>query len=669
MNRYRLLGTVACFFCSVLVLYFIFADPGISYENVYLLLLCRILFTGIIPITIAVLSVLAYSGNANIKVLMMGCGMLVFGLGSVVSALLRLLPDSINMMLSTNDICIFACAALHLSLVMLQIPAPPSNIRQRKIHILFAIVSAIFFTTVASTLAYYGFLPTFYGEGGSARLRDGLLWLSISFFLISAIMLNRNTRNDQSPHLFWYSLSLITISIGLFGVTMSPIFDSQLIWAGRIVQYVGLLFALVSMGQMLKKAKRQGVSPSEFMADFFGDAQSSYRDLVANIPSAILIVNTQYKVFFSNAAAQRLFRLSPEEFLSRTFPDTMLSERCCLALRGEVDSKKISSGYVPASQAQQLEVLDKDGRTIPVELTFSLCPMASGYACMFVIQDITERIIQQQKQELAAKADEYQRRNRVLTDFFTSISHEFKTPLTLILNMIELTEMRIKPIDFNHNEKVLRNLTVMRQNAHRLLRLIANLLDVTKMDAGFMRVNYQIVDLPQWISTIMQSVEDFAAQRGIQVTFRDESELQFIPMDSEKLDRIMLNLLSNAIKHTSKGGHIDIILSDLAGSLQIVVQDDGEGIPEGKQSEVFNRFYQVNTSLTRNSEGTGIGLALTKSLVDLLHGRIWFTSEPGKGTIFFVELPVIEVREDELLPAMDGLALNRKVEMEFSDII
>jgi signal transduction histidine kinase len=283
------------------------------------------------------------------------------------------------------------------------------------------------------------------------------------------------------------------------------------------------------------------------------------------------------------------------------------------------------------------------------------------------LRDITEQI--QQEKRLLRQAEELKRSNQLMTLFFTNISHEFKTPLTLILNLIGMTEMRVKSADCQNRENMIKNLSVMRQNAHRLLRLVANLLDVTKMDAGFMQVYYQVMDLPRWMGKLVQSVEDFAEQRGIHVTFHDDSDIQFIPMDGEKLDRIMLNLISNAIKHTGRGGHIAITMTDEANKLLILVADDGEGIPVEKQCLIFDRFRQANASLTRASEGSGIGLALTKALVELLRGRIWFQSTPGKGTTFFVELPVTELPNDSQLPVMDGLTLNRKVEMEFSDII
>ncbi len=280
--------------------------------------------------------------------------------------------------------------------------------------------------------------------------------------------------------------------------------------------------------------------------------------------------------------------------------------------------------------------------------------------------DITS---QKMMEEESRKRADSEARVALMTEFFTNISHEFKTPLTIILNSIEMTEMKLKSLEIQNKGRILRNLSVMRQNAHRLLRLVANLLDITKIDAGFLQVYLHEVDISRWMERLIESVEDYAAQRGIKVNLNDDCEIQTLAMDGEKLDRIMLNLLSNAIKHTGKGGHIQVTLSDTVDMILITVEDDGEGIPAEKQSLFFDRVRQVDSSMTRASEGSGIGLALTKALVEMQKGKIWFESNPGEGTTFYLQFPVMSCEGLRKLTMKDGIALNRKVEMEFSDII
>lgn len=262
-------------------------------------------------------------------------------------------------------------------------------------------------------------------------------------------------------------------------------------------------------------------------------------------------------------------------------------------------------------------------------------------------------------------------KNRLIIDFFTNISHEFRTPLSIILMGLSLIHNRITESDFSEKERTVQHLKMVRQNSYRLQRLIGNLLDITKIDAGFMLVRYANIDIALYLKELVDSVEEFARGKGIALALRGCDEALRIPVDVDKIERVVLNLLSNAIKHTPKGGSILVQLTNLRERIRVAVRDEGEGIPEEKREIIFDRFRLVNTSLTRNSEGCGIGLSLSKALIDLLGGTIWFECNEGKGTTFCFELPVIR---DPLLQTCDetnknGLPLSKKVEMELSDII
>ncbi len=279
-------------------------------------------------------------------------------------------------------------------------------------------------------------------------------------------------------------------------------------------------------------------------------------------------------------------------------------------------------------------------------------------------QRLLERIAVLEKQtgELADK-------NRTMTDFFTNVSHEFKTPLSIMLVDLQLMEYRLRGAGGSElKDKLGKTVAIMRQNALRLLRLIGNLLDVTRIEAGFMKarlINADVVSLAQQLT---ESVRSYAANAGIELTFSSDKNSRLMPMDSDKLERIMLNLLSNAIKHTRQGGHIAVAVANNPACMTIMVKDDGEGIPEDRKDFIFDRFRQVNTTLTRMSDGSGIGLALTRALVELLQGRIWYESRPGEGAEFFVELPVQQADWQSQPPEVDGIPREKKVEMEFSDI-
>lgn len=276
------------------------------------------------------------------------------------------------------------------------------------------------------------------------------------------------------------------------------------------------------------------------------------------------------------------------------------------------------------------------------------------------MQDVTDRM---RAGEEAAKRAEADARLKVMTEFFTNVSHELKTPLSLILMQLDM--MRMHAGDAKRTEKLLSDATL---NAYRLTRLVNNLLDITKMDAGFMRLNPMKRDIVGVLRNICDSVSGYASAKAISLDFVSDAAERQMDVDREKLDRIVLNLLSNAIKHTPADGSITVELREGQDRVRIIVRDTGEGIPPDKLNMIFDRFVQVNNRMSRQGEGCGIGLALVRSLVELHGGRVWAQSEPGNGSAFIVELPAAV--SEALAPSglIEGFELNRKVMMELSDL-
>jgi signal transduction histidine kinase len=212
----------------------------------------------------------------------------------------------------------------------------------------------------------------------------------------------------------------------------------------------------------------------------------------------------------------------------------------------------------------------------------------------------------------------------------------------------------------------------MKQNCYRLLRLVNNLIDITKIDSGYFDINKINNDIVGLVEDITLSIVDYAENRGLSLMFDTDIEEKIIACDPEKIERIIMNLLSNAVKFTGNGGNILVSIEDGEEYIGIRVKDDGRGIPENKLYSIFNRFVQVDKSLTRDHEGSGIGLSLVKSLVELHEGRISVKSEINVGTEFLVELPC------KILPQgfLEDTSIrniihdNRieKINIEFSDI-
>lgn len=261
--------------------------------------------------------------------------------------------------------------------------------------------------------------------------------------------------------------------------------------------------------------------------------------------------------------------------------------------------------------------------------------------------------------------------DKLKTEFFSNISHELKTPLNVIWTSVQL----LKSLDLKGYDKSInlpRYLNIMNQNCLRLIRLINNIIDITKIDGNYLQVEMSNNDIIFTIEEITLSVVNYAESLGLNLIFDTEIEEKYMAFDQDKIERIILNLLSNAIKFTPKGGTIEVTVKDFQDSIRIIVKDSGIGIPEDKLKIIFDRFMQVDKSLSRRTEGSGIGLSLVKSLVELHGGAIKAESTYGNGSSFIIDLPV-RVLEDDTVPVMKDKLIppsNRidRINIEFSDI-
>ena len=256
------------------------------------------------------------------------------------------------------------------------------------------------------------------------------------------------------------------------------------------------------------------------------------------------------------------------------------------------------------------------------------------------------------------------------TEFFSNISHELKTPLNVIWTSVQLLKS-LNPRDNHQCSGLSKYLPIMNQNCLRLIRLINNIIDITKIDGKYLQMDITNDDIVYVVEEIVQSVVSYGESQGITIIFDTEIEEKIISFDQEKIERIILNLLSNAIKFTPRGGTIEVFMREVEDDIEIVVKDSGIGIPENKLEIIFNRFAQVDKSLSRKREGSGIGLSLVKSLVELHEGTIVAESVYGQGSSFIITLPArcTETEEsslyDKLIPTSNKID---KINIEFSDI-
>lgn len=250
-------------------------------------------------------------------------------------------------------------------------------------------------------------------------------------------------------------------------------------------------------------------------------------------------------------------------------------------------------------------------------------------------------------------------------DFFANLSHEIRTPITLILSSLQLLSSKINKLEEN-NDDYNKYLSIIKQNSYRLLKLVNNLLDTTQINNGNFTYRPQNYDIVSFVENICMAASDFVKVNNMNIVFDTDEEEKIISFDLDNMERIILNLLSNAIKYGSDNGKIEVTIN-CTKDVRISVKDNGIGIPKDKQNRVFERFGQVKNKMHTEWEGSGIGLFLVKSLVELNGGEIILNSELGKGSEFIIVLPD-KIENNEITKLTEFKNKLDTMNIEFSDI-
>lgn len=317
-------------------------------------------------------------------------------------------------------------------------------------------------------------------------------------------------------------------------------------------------------------------------------------------------------------------------------------------------------------------ILNCNGNIIPVRNTSSFFTYQDESSVLTFLFDITSEkkveILKQDAEKNLKLLNETREFNTLIMNFFTNISHELKTPVNVIYVAIQTISMYLDDYKMENTNKCKLYLKTMKQNCLRMIRLINNLLDITKVDSGFIKLNKKNGNIVSVVEDIVQSVAAYVESRNIELIFDTNIEEKIMGFDHDMIERIMLNLISNAFKYSNSNGKIYVNLIDKKSSIIIKVKDEGEGIPKDKLDVIFERFGQANSSLSRQCEGTGIGLHLVKSFIEMHDGKISVISREDEGSEFTIILPA-QLAENK--DYVDKALLETKVEkiaIEFSDI-
>ncbi|MHB9898569.1 PAS domain-containing sensor histidine kinase [Clostridium botulinum] len=471
--------------------------------------------------------------------------------------------------------------------------------------------------------------------------------------------------------------SIIILAIDLILAPKAPVniyFETDLILVGVFIMTAWPLGYYVNIQKEDLRQKEEEVNilankldqkemQKRCMEQLLIKNENCYNLLIRNSKDAIL-VHRYGKIIFANERLKQMLGYKKEYNFEDIDIKSLIPKDEYNTVKNKLENLYYGSENVVNFQHN---VINNKEKTIQNTSTYVIY---DGMPTIFsILHDVTSKIqVEKLEQdvkkniELLNKSREY---NKLITEFLSNISHELKTPLNVIFTAVQLLDFYEKDVDYEKQDKYLK---LIKQNCYRLMKLINNLLDTTKLDSGYLRlnlVNYNIVSL---IEEITLSVTSYAESKGINIIFDTEMEERVIAVDTDKIERIILNLLSNAIKFTNPGGNIFVNIKDSEENVYVHIKDTGVGIPSDKLESIFERFFQIDKTLKKNKEGTGIGLHLVKSFVEMHNGKVTINSELGKGTEFIIKLPAIVCEEQIKSKNVVYEANIERINMEFSDI-
>ena len=367
-------------------------------------------------------------------------------------------------------------------------------------------------------------------------------------------------------------------------------------------------------------------------------AERRFRDLIENSPDAILQVNTEGTIVIANRTAESVFGYSPAELVGSNI-DMLIPELRRSSLSGW--QQAFANPGVPRSLGQGLDLYARrqDGTDFPVEISLNPLEVDGNVHVTAAIRDITERkrteeqvrtLQESYMAELEARQKEAERLNRIKSDFMAGITHELRTPLHTILGFSELLREESEG-PLNETQKSF--LDHIRRDSEHLLRLINDVLDYSRIEAGGMHLHTESLSVAEAIFSAVSAIQPHADAKGITIEIEEVGELRVLA-DEMRLRQIFYNLLSNAVKFTPVGGRVMVNAVQEGAFIRFTVGDTGIGISLDEQSRIFERFYQVGHTIG----GAGLGLAICRQLVQMQGGTIFVESEPEKGSRFHFTL-------------------------------
>ena len=390
--------------------------------------------------------------------------------------------------------------------------------------------------------------------------------------------------------------------------------------------------------------------------------QDLYSKLINFIPDGVIIARNKKIEYVNNRLLDMLEIDNPNNVINKNFIELIDN-----SFHQIFSSRLESLNKTLLETPQQYKLICGEKRKW-VEATSLIVNDESGEYIISTLRNIQDRKkAEEAEQLLELKKKEDSMKN----EFFSNISHELRTPINVIYSALQVQNEALK--NGGDKDYIIKYNKIIRQNCLRLIRLINNIIDVTRIESGFFKPNFRIENIITIVEDITMSIVEYVESKKIKLIFDTELEEVYVKCDSDLIERIILNLLSNSIKYGKENGIIEVyIYKTNLNTIAISIKDDGIGIPKEMKQKIFNRFLKVDNSLSRKTEGSGIGLSLVKQLIEIHKGTIRINSNLNHGTEFIITFPTeddfSEVCATIEKPINFEKTIIESAEIEFSDI-
>ncbi len=387
--------------------------------------------------------------------------------------------------------------------------------------------------------------------------------------------------------------------------------------------------------------------------------EARYRGLLESVPDAIVMVNNTGRIILVNGQAEELFGYTKAELLGKPI-EILLPQRFREGHVGHRTQYFVEPKTRTMGAGLELFACRQDGTEFPVEICLSPLRTEEGTFAMSAIRDIADRKKLQEElrktnEELQQQNQSAQQANRLKSEFLANMSHELRTPLNGIIGFAEIMhDEKVGPISPDHKEYLHDILT----SARHLLQLINDVLDLSKVESGKFEFLFEKTDPVILVGEVRDIVRTLAAKKRIKLQTEIHPSLSTIEADARSLKQILYNYVSNALKFTPEEGEVKVsIMPEEGDSFRIEVADTGVGIRSKDLHRLFMEFQQLDTSSSEQYAGTGLGLALTKRIVEAHGGHVGVKSTPGKGSIFYATMPRVQRVEPTIVHETPAVAI------------